>query len=229
MGTSLNHWKLSKKVEGGSILSASSLIQSGSRICTCPIYQVQEFTRFPNSQRSAWISFFLRREVFLFVPLWIHQPNYYKQAQLRQTVSTIFQLTLYWKHLGQDVFTPPLPSILLFPLPNLKQARWKKNHVQQTIHFFQVTTVRHVKWIDVARSRTEANFTCLFSPYWAAKSVLDRKWLMMRSTFVCQCGMLFNPPSIVQIFAWNQYVLWILLLMMIRAFPGMFSLLPSVI
>lgn len=51
--------------------------------------------------------------------------------------------------------------------------------------------------------------------------MLGRKWLTVRSAFVCQQGILFSPPSMVQMFPSNQHGLWI------QFFPSMFFLLPS--
>lgn len=65
---------------------------------------------------------------------------------------------------------------------------------------FQVTTVGHGEWIDVAHSTAEANFAFLFSPYRAAESVPDRKQLMVTSGLVTQCSLMFSSPCTVQIF-----------------------------
>lgn len=159
-----------------------------------------------------------KRDIF-FVPLWIHQPNYYEQLQLRQTASTTFQLMLYWKHLGLHVSTPALPSSHIFPLPVFKQARWKKNRVQQTS--------RSPPWgmengLTLHMAQQKLILLCLFSPYWAAESVPDRKQLMVTSGFVSRCGLMFSSSRMVQMFTQNQHGLWMLLLMKIRGFCGIF-------
>lgn len=177
-------------MESDSILSASSLLDTSHM---APGLMHVPFTRFRSLVGSQIpnpvLEFLSLSEEFFFVvvPLWIHQPNYHEQPQLRQTVSTTFQLMFSCKHLGLHVFTPPLPPVLLFPLSILKQARWKKNCVQQTIRFFRVTTMRHVKWTDIALSTTEANPTCLFSPYWEAEPESRSWWEATLSVNMAGC------------------------------------------
>lgn len=83
---------------------------------------------------------------------------------------------LCWKHSGLHVSTPTLPSSPIFPLPAFKQVRWNKKLCAAD---FQVTTVGHGKWIDIAHSTTKANSA---HPCWAAECAWHRtargdKWL----------------------------------------------------